>query len=189
MYIIPKDGKPLSIEPSYNDIQEYFKAVRMPDKDAVMEKKKEIALKYYYKALRNPVLQTDLLSPRTDGIDASRISHVNIVKNEDMTYVIHAKIDGEHHQKPITFDQYQRLWLVTDKEAYKQALSARVFENELGHNEEKDESLEIEVKTTEEKKPEPAASRSEVLDGQDNTPTDDISQDDKKETRRGGHGR
>ena len=189
MYIVPKEGKPVSIEPTYNDIQEYFNAVKMTDKEAAMDKKKSLGVKYYNKALENPELQTDLLAPKTEGIESDRIKNINIVKNENGTSEIHVKIDNEYYKKPLTFDQYQRLWIVTDKEAYKLALTSVLFEKELGRKETQDESIVRESPDTEEKKPIPVEIQDDAIDGQDKTTEPDIEQDDKKEIRRGSRGR
>jgi len=91
--------------------------------------------KYYQMVVNHPESKADVLMPKVpEGADLSRISKVNITKDRyhEGATIMFATIDGER-QKPVELSksQIQRFWLSEDREAFKVALAAQLFQNKL----------------------------------------------------------
>ena len=132
LYVKPADEKAFTIYPEREDIDRFFQSFRTPEFDMV---RSELAQKYYQMVVNHPESKADVLMPKVpEGADLSRISKVNITKDRyhEGATIMFATIDGER-QKPVELSksQIQRFWLSEDREAFKVALAAQLFQNKL----------------------------------------------------------
>ena len=132
LYVKPADEKAFTIYPEREDIDRFFQSFRTPEFDTV---RSELAQKYYQMVVNHPESKADVLMPKVpEGADLSRISKVNITKDRyhEGATIMFATIDGER-QKPVELSksQIQRFWLSEDREAFKVALAAQLFQNKL----------------------------------------------------------
>jgi hypothetical protein len=128
----PADEKAFTIYPEREDIDRFFQSFRTPEFDTV---RSELAQKYYQMVVNHPESKADVLMPKVpEGADLSRISKVNITKDRyhEGATIMFATIDGER-QKPVELSksQIQRFWLSEDREAFKVALAAQLFQKKL----------------------------------------------------------
>lgn len=86
--------------------------------------------KYYSMTQNHPMLKKDILIPRMQEIDMSRINYVSVTKDKFNTnsMVLCTSIDGQR-QEPVALSKFdtQRFWLVEDKEAFKDALLSNMY--------------------------------------------------------------
>ena len=138
LYVKPKDKPSITVYPHSDDVRLFFGALKTPEFDSVRE---QLGQKYYAMAQRHPDVKVDVLMPKVDDVDLSRISKVSIAKDryKEGTTILFATIDGER-QKPVELSkiQAQRFWLVDDREAYKVALAAQLFHARLSQSVEED---------------------------------------------------
>ena len=200
--IYPDGEKPLSIEPEFDDIDKFFKILKMPNKNESSLLREAMGQKYYYKAQEHPEIKTSLLEPSVSDEIKNRLDKVVVTKDYNTNKpILIASIDGE--LQPVTnisVDQYQRMWLVESEEYrsdYKYALASKVFAEKLNLANSEKSDISVDTNDTQEKKPEPVSVQSakgsvengEGEEQQDTTPEETIEQDEKKEIRRGGRGR
>ena len=96
-----------------------------------------LAQKYYQMVVNHPESKADVLMPKVpEGADLSRISKVNITKDRyhEGATIMFATIDGER----------QKFWLSEDREAFKVALAAQLFQNKLCVNQSQQQSESVE---------------------------------------------
>ena len=200
--IYPDGEKPLSIEPDFDDIDKFFKILKMPNKNESSLLREAMGQKYYYKAQEHPEIKTSLLEPSVSDEIKNRLDKVVVTKDYNTNKpILIASIDGE--LQPVTnisVDQYQRMWLVESEEYrtdYKYALASKVFAEKLNLANSEKSDISVDTNDTQEKKPEPVSVQSangsvengEGEEKQDTTPDETIEQDEKKEIHRGGRGR
>ena len=200
--IYPDGEKPLSIEPEFDDIDKFFKILKMPNKNESSLLREAMGQKYYYKAQEHPEIKTSLLEPSVSDEIKNRLDKVVVTKDYNTNKpILIVSIDGE--LQPVTnisVDQYQRMWLVESEEYrsdYKYALASKVFAEKLNLANSEKSDISVDTNDTQEKKPEPVSVQSakggvengEGEEQQDTTPDETIEQDEKKEIRRGGRGR
>ena len=145
LYVKPADEKGFTIYPEREDIDRFFQSFRTPEFDTV---RSELAQKYYQMVVNHPESKADVLMPKVpEGADLSRISKVNITKDRyhEGATIMFATIDGER-QKPVELSksQIQRFWLSEDREAFKVALAAQLFQNKLCVNQSQQQSESVE---------------------------------------------
>ena len=200
--IYPDGEKPLSIEPDFDDIDKFFKILKMPNKNESSLLREAMGQKYYYKAQEHPEIKTSLLEPSVSDEIKNRLDKVVVTKDYNTNKpILIASIDGE--LQPVTnisVDQYQRMWLVESEEYrsdYKYALASKVFAEKLNLANSEKSDISVDTNDTQEKKPEPVSVQSAkggVENGEgeeqlDTTPDETIEQDENKQVRRGGRGR
>ena len=200
--IYPDGEKPLSIEPDFDDIDKFFKILKMPNKNESSLLREAMGQKYYYKAQEHPEIKTSLLEPSVSDEIKNRLDKVVVTKDYNTNKpILIASIDGE--LQPVTnisVDQYQRMWLVESEEYrsdYKYALASKVFAEKLNLTNSEKSDISVDTNDTQEKKPEPVSVQSAkggVENGEgeeqlDTTPDETIEQDENKQVRRGGRGR
>ena len=200
--IYPDGEKPLSIEPEFDDIDKFFKILKMPNKNESSLLREAMGQKYYYKAQEHPEIKTSLLEPSVSDEIKNRLDKVVVTKDYNTNKpILIVSIDGE--LQPVTnisVDQYQRMWLVESEEYrsdYKYELASKVFAEKLNLANSEKSDISVDTNDTQEKNPEPVSVQSakgsvengEGEEQQDTTPDETIEQDEKKEIRRGGRGR
>ena len=200
--IYPDGEKPLSIEPDFDDIDKFFKILKMPNKNESSLLREAMGQKYYYKAQEHPEIKTSLLEPSVSDEIKNRLDKVVVTKDYNTNKpILIASIDGE--LQPVTnisVDQYQRMWLVESEEYrsdYKYALASKVFAEKLNLANSEKSDISVDTNDKQEKKPEPVSVQSakgsvengEGDEQQDTTPDETIEQDENKQVRRGGRGR
>ena len=200
--IYPDGEKPLSIEPEFDDIDKFFKILKMPNKNESSLLREAMGQKYYYKAQEHPEIKTSLLEPSVSDEIKNRLDKVVVTKDYNTNKpILIVSIDGE--LQPVTnisVDQYQRMWLVESEEYrsdYKYALASKVFAEKLNLANSEKSDISVDTNDTQEKKPEPVSVQSakgsvengEGEEQQDTTPDETIEQDENKQVRRGGRGR
>ena len=190
LYVKPVDKPEFTVRAQYADVTAFYKSFDNPNKKEGEEIRKAIGQKYYELVQIQPEHLTTLLKPNTEGINIDRLESVNVTKDpETKKPVFSVKIDGKRYEKTVPNEIWQRFWTTSDPAAYKRAYAAVLFEKELGRVEMLVEGVSRDTPVREEKKGEPVAVQSQYLSCQENDSDNDIVQDDKKETRRGGRGR
>ena len=111
----------------------------------------ELAEKYYAMAEARPELKVDVFGTEVSDADLNRITKVNIFKGRNDTILCAAKIDGleKTQYKPVTRQQWQRLWLTDDRELYKHSLAAHLFADILHKGESEKQRVIAELAETE----------------------------------------
>lgn len=131
LYVKPADEKSFAVYPEPSDVGLYYQSFHTKSFDSVRE---QLGKKYYAYVYRHPEHKISTLMPGTRDVDLSRISKVNITKDRFKadTTILFATIDGEQ-QKPVELTklQAQHFWLADDREAYKIALAAQLFQAKL----------------------------------------------------------
>lgn len=136
-------GGDITVLPSSEDLKKFFDALKKGD---IGEVREELANKYYNLVQKYPERNhPDVFMPNTGEIDLNRINSVTIRKDKDPNkgYIMFATIDGTPVPQPksISKESFQRLFLVADKDAYKEALATVVFAKELGRTDIKETEL------------------------------------------------
>ena len=122
-----------TIYPDKEDVNRFYGALRTPQFDAVRQ---EIGMKYYAVVQDHPEMKENVLMPKVpEGTDLTRISKVNITKDRyhEGKTILFAAIDGQQ-QKPVTLSplQLQHFLISDDKDTFKTALAAQIFQLKLG---------------------------------------------------------
>ncbi|MGN1246185.1 MAG: DUF1738 domain-containing protein, partial [Muribaculaceae bacterium] len=144
MYIKPEIGNGFCVYPEKQDTNRFFTALRQAQ-DNLNVIRVELAEKYYAMAEAHPELKVDVFGTDVSDADLNRIIKVNIFKGRNNAIFCAAKIDGmeKTQYKPVSPQQWQRLWLTDDRELYKQTLAAHLFADVLHKGEsEKQEVIE-----------------------------------------------
>ena len=133
LYVKPANGDAFTVQGSEvsQDLSRLFAVLHTDELPAVRE---ELGQKYYELVQKKPELRADILVPKVDNIDTSRISHVSINKNKERNGVVElvVTIDNNREEKRDIDPKYwQRFWLVDDKTGFKMAVAAKFIENEL----------------------------------------------------------
>lgn len=133
LYLKAKDEPGFAVYPDKADTNRFFATVKQDDRAAALVVRNELAQKYHALVCANSNLKTDLFGSVPDGIDPRQIERVNIFKNKQDEYVMVAKIAGKEalQPRPISREQWQRLWMAEDTNANKAALAANVFADVL----------------------------------------------------------
>ncbi|MDO5771434.1 MAG: zincin-like metallopeptidase domain-containing protein [Bacteroidales bacterium] len=150
MYIKPETGKGFCVYPDKQDTNRFFTALRQAQ-DNLDSIRVELAEKYYAMAEARPELKVDVFGTGVSDADLNRITKVNIFKGRNDTILCAAKIDGieKTQYKPVTRQQWQRLWLTDDRELYKHSLAAHLFADILHKGESEKQGVIAELAETE----------------------------------------
>ncbi len=137
-YVKPVEGESVTIKPEAADLGKFFSSIQTEKFDAVRE---EMGQKYYALAKQHPELKEDFLMPKVENIDLDRIKQVHIQKDkyDENKMFVTCLVDDQRMNTRIDRDgsDWQRFWLVDDKNGYKVALAAKLFEAELNKGQEK----------------------------------------------------
>lgn len=125
-FIKPENEPSFSIYPSDVHKRTYFDVIKTDEKDKIHN---ALAQKYYAVASKNPEVKVELVMPKTQGLDMSKIERSTITKDREdpnKKYVT-ATVDGQFMKKEISKDQWNKMWLADDMAAYKRAVAAITF--------------------------------------------------------------
>lgn len=129
-YVKPENEKGFGIKPSGKDLTEYYNAVRSKDKQAIYSVVDEMSQKYYRMASNHPDLKRDFIMPDTSKIDFAKVKIENATLTRDKAdnqVYLQARINGKFMREPVTKQQWDRMWLADDMQAYKNAVAAVTF--------------------------------------------------------------
>ena len=129
-YIKPENEKGFGIKPSGKDMTEYYNAVRSKDKQAIYAVVDELSQKYYQMASNHPELKRDFIMPDTSRIDFAKVKIENATLTRDTAdnqVYLQARVNGKFMREPVTKQQWDRMWLADDMQAYKNAVAAVTF--------------------------------------------------------------
>ena len=147
LYVKPADSESFTVYAEPSDVKMFLKSMHSNDFDAVRE---TLGQKYYSLVLRHPDLKEHVMMPEIGkDVDISRISKINITKDRlnPNTTIIFATIDGEA-QKPVQLSklQAQRFWLVDDKDMYKIALAAQIWQEKVSNGQGQSEDGQVQFR-------------------------------------------
>ena len=135
LYIRPFEGRPVTTyvdEEVLNKVDAFNKTIREPESKMLLD---AIGREYYQIVMDNPRKEAGILTPKSDGVDLSRITDVNIRgdRYHRGSFVMFATIDGERQATPVrvTSEQAERSWLSGDRETYNKMLAAELFKDRL----------------------------------------------------------
>ena len=129
-FLIKANNEPsFSVTPTAEHRQQYFAARKDP---AATDSLLNMAKYYYNAAKRQPSMKHDVIMPKIpEGIDTSKIERPTITKDEDGRKFVMATINDKFEKAPITDNQWNRMWLADDMQAYKTAIAAVTFAPKL----------------------------------------------------------
>jgi len=139
-FLKPEGEKSFSVYPSKEQRDRFFKAAKEEKSDR--EKiRYDICQETYRYAKEHPEAKREVIMPLlTEDIDLSKIRDVSLKREESSHRVfIEAKINGEVKRQPVTPQQWERLWLADDMQAYKNNLAANIFAPYIKEEVSKDE--------------------------------------------------
>lgn len=150
LYLKPEGEASFAIHPDRNDVNRFFAVIKQGNQEATSAVRNELAQKYYALAQNRPELQVNIFGTVPEGIDLRQIQRVNIFRSKDEQILLLPVIEGKEKIKPrpITNQQWQRLWIADDMQAYKTTLAAQVFADML---QQKAEEVTVDQQKTEEK--------------------------------------
>ena len=129
-YIKPENEKGFGIKPSGKDMTEYYNAVRSKDKNAIYAVVDAMSQKYYHMASNHPDLKRDFIMPDTSKVDFAKVKIENATLTRDKAdnqVYLQARVNGKFMREPVTKQQWDRMWLADDMQAYKNAVAAVTF--------------------------------------------------------------
>lgn len=133
-HIKPEGEKGFCVAPEKKYVNSLFEAIKSHDPKEVAKMTKSLSGQFYKLATEHEDVKRDFITPRkVEGIDYGRIRGANIsytgTGKDDG--VISVYIDGVRQSSPITKPQLDKFFCSDDKNAYKTALAAVVFEQTL----------------------------------------------------------
>lgn len=128
-YIKPENEKGFGIKPSGKDMTEYYNAVRSKDKQVINSVVNSMSQKYYRMASNHPDLKCDFIMPDISKIDFAKvkIENATLTRDSDRKVYLQARVNGKFMREPVTKQQWDRMWLADDMQAYKNAVAAVMF--------------------------------------------------------------
>lgn len=139
-FLKPEGEKSFSVYPSKEQRDRFFTAAK-EDKSDREKIRYDICQETYRYAKEHPEAKREVIMPLlTEDIDLSKIRDVSLKREESSHRVfIEAKINGEVKRQPVTPQQWERLWLADDMQAYKNNLAANIFAPYIKEEVSKDE--------------------------------------------------
>lgn len=143
LYLKPAGENGFCVYPGKEDINRFFSTVKQQQHVAADSVRNELAQKYYALTQDRPDLKQDLLSPKPENVDISKIQRVNVFRTKDDRMMCMAVIDGVEKLQPreISQQQWQRMWIAEDVAEYKTNLAAKIFADVLGKAEKQAETV------------------------------------------------
>lgn len=129
LYLKPEGQSGYAVEPSKEDVNRFFTAVKSGDQSAVKSVRDELSQKYFAEANANPALKHDIFTLAPDDVDLSLIDRVNIFRTKDDKIVCLATIQGVKGLQPVemTKPQWEKLWIAEDMKAYKNQIAGLLY--------------------------------------------------------------
>ena len=143
LYLKPAGENGFCVYPGKEDINRFFSTVKQQQHVAADSVRNELAQKYYALTQNRPDLKQDLLSPKPENVDTSKIQRVNVFRTKDDRMMCMAVINGVEKLQPreISRQQWQRMWITEDVAEYKTNLAAKIFADVLGKAEKQAETV------------------------------------------------
>jgi len=143
LYLKPAGENGFCVYPGKEDINRFFSTVKQQQHVAADSVRNELAQKYYALTQDRPDLKQDLLSPKPENVNISKIQRVNVFRTKDDRMMCMAVIDGVEKLQPreISRQQWQRMWIAEDVAEYKTNLAAKIFADVLGKAEKQAETV------------------------------------------------
>ena len=130
LYLKPEGMSGYSVYPDKADVNRFFTSLKQ-SMDGIDTVRMDLAQKYYALAESKPELKVDLFTPPVQDVDLNRVQKVAIFKTEN-NILCSAVIDDKRLKaRPVTPQQWQRLWLAEDRNDYKRHLAASLFADVL----------------------------------------------------------
>lgn len=148
LYLKPENENGFSVYPDKADLNQFFSTIKQEQMEESQHLRQELAMKYYTKVQNRPDLKFDLFDMGVNKEDANKITHVSIFRTRDDKLLCLPTIEGTEKLKPreITQQQWQRMWIVPDMNAYKNQLAAKLYADVL--HPEQSEKKENVIKTS-----------------------------------------
>ena len=130
MLFMKPQGEPgFAVEPSREDINRFFAAVKSEDAGLAINVRDELAQKYYAEAANNPSLKQDIFHLAPGDVNLSLIDRVNVFRTKDDNIVCLATIQGIKGLQPIemTKPQWEKIWLADDMNDYKVQVAGLLY--------------------------------------------------------------
>ncbi len=137
LFLKPENEPSFSIHPSAPDVNRFFSVMKQGQDDTADRMRQELAQKYYTIANNHPELKQDLFKSQATAEELAKIDRVVIFKTkgtEEKPSIILClpTIQGEKVKpRPVSQQQWQRMWLADDKQDYKMHLAASLFADVL----------------------------------------------------------
>lgn len=133
LYMKPEGQTGFAVEPSKEDVNRFFTAVKSGDQARTREVRDELAQKYYAEAVANPSMKQDIFTLAPDDVDLSLIDRVNIFRTKDDKIVCLATIQGVKGLQPMemTKPQWEKMWIADDVKAYKNQIAGLLYADTL----------------------------------------------------------
>ena len=137
LFLKPENEPSFSIHPSAPDVNRFFSVMKQGQDDTADRMREELAQKYYTIANNHPELKQDLFKSQASAEELAKIDRVVIFKTkgtEEKPSIILClpTIQGEKVKpRPVSQQQWQRMWLADDKQDYKMHLAASLFADVL----------------------------------------------------------
>lgn len=164
LYMKPEGQMGFAVEPSKEDINRFFTAVKSGDQQAVMSVRDELAQKYFAEATANPSLKHDIFSLAPDDVDLSLLDRVNIFRTKDDKIVCLATIQGIKGLQPVemTKPQWDKLWIAEDVKEYKNQVAGLLYADTIREAMAKRQEADNERKADEQKAADEAKRQAEA---------------------------
>ncbi len=133
LFVKPEGKESFAIYPDKADINRFFTTLKQSQEN-IDGMRLELANKYYAMAEARPELKIDLFGKgQASEVDKSRIQKVNMFKGKNDVILCAAVIEGAGRLEPrvVSPQQWQRMWLSDDRDAYKKNLAAKLYADVL----------------------------------------------------------
>ena len=133
LYLKLENENGFSVYPDKADLNQFFSTIKQEQMEESQHLRLELAMKYYTKVQNRPDLKFDLFDMGVNTEDTDKITHVSIFRTRDDKLLCLPTIEGTEKLNPreITQQQWQRMWIVPDMNAYKNQLAAKLYADVL----------------------------------------------------------
>ena len=133
LYLKLENENGFSVYPDKADLNQFFSTIKQEQMEESQHLRLELAMKYYTKVQNRPDLKFDLFDMGVNTEDTDKITHVSIFRTRDDKLLCLPTIEGTEKLTPreITQQQWQRMWIVPDMNAYKNQLAAKLYADVL----------------------------------------------------------
>lgn len=159
MYIKPEKEEGFGVYADSKDLQLFFAAVKQGDKNTIAQIKDSLADKYIGLVEKHPDLRNSYAGNIEKDADPEKILKSNIYKDKEGNLKLYVQVEGLEDKKllprPVTQQQFQRMFLAANQTDFKKKLAAVIFPDIL-----RGENIEASIDTKH------SAKRSTVSDSQ-----------------------
>lgn len=129
LYMAPMGEEAFCMHPDKADINQFFSTSKQGNSADTERIRRELGQKYYAMSHVNPNLKIDMFGEKAPAEDIARVVRANVYKTKDGKFLISPVFNGMENvgSRPITNSQWQRLWLSSDINAYKNNMAALIY--------------------------------------------------------------